>query len=84
MLGYSEPTQEINIPGVLSPNVLAQRVADAMEIETFMILPHPDVAEHMIFKTSHYKKWLIAMRNLRATIIAKLGNTKLTEMHKLI
>ena len=84
MLGYSEPTQEINIPGVLSPNVLAQRVADAMEIETFMSLPHPDVAEHMIFKTSHYKKWLIAIRNLRDRIIAKLGNTKLTEMHKLI
>ena len=55
-----------------------------MEVESFMILPHPDVADYMIFKASHYKKWLGAMRKLRAKIIMKLGSTKLAEMHKLI
>ena len=84
MLGYDEPTQANNVPSVLNPAVLAQRVADAMEVETFMILPHPDVADYMIFKASHYKKWLGAMRKLRAKIIMKLGRTKLAEMHKLI
>ena len=84
MLGYDEPTQASSVPSVLNPTVLAQRVADAMEVETFMILPHPDVADYMIFKASHYKKWLEAMRKLRAKIIMKLGRTKLAEMHKLI
>jgi NAD(P)-dependent dehydrogenase (short-subunit alcohol dehydrogenase family) len=84
MLGYDNPAQTNDLPSVLSPQDLSQRVADAMEAETFMILPHPEVAGYMEFKASHYEKWLDSMRNLRAKIITKLGNTKLTEMHKWI
>ena len=68
----------------MSPTVLAQWVANAMKVETFIILPHPEVAEYMIFKASHYKKWLIAMRELRAKVIAKLGSADLTEIYELI
>jgi len=49
-----------------------------------MILPQPEVAEYMIFKALHYKKWLIAMRELRAKAIAKLGRADLTELYELI
>jgi len=49
-----------------------------------MIMPHPEVAEYMIFSGSHYKKWLIAMRKLRAKVIAKLGSADLTEIYELI
>ena len=55
-----------------------------MRVETVIILPHPEVAEYMIFKASHYKKWLIAIRELRAKVIAKLGSADLTEIYELI
>jgi hypothetical protein len=84
MLGYDDPAQAEELPNVLSPEVVAQRVTDAMEAETFMILPHPDVAGYMEFKASHYEKWLSGMRKLRAKIVSQLGSTKLSEMHKWI
>ena len=84
MLGYNDPAQAQGLPNVLSPAVVAQRVADAMEAENFMILPHPDVAGYMEFKASHYEKWLTGMRKLRTKIITKLGSTKLSDMHKWI
>ena len=49
-----------------------------------MILPHPDVTGYMIFEAFYYKKWLGAMRKLRAKIIANLGRNKVAEMHKFI
>jgi NAD(P)-dependent dehydrogenase (short-subunit alcohol dehydrogenase family) len=84
MLGYDDPAQAEELPNVLSPEVVAQRVTDAMEAETFLILPHPDVAGYMEFKASHYEKWLSGMRKLRAKIVSQLGGTKLSEMHKWI
>ena len=82
MLGYDDPASAAPLPGVLSPEVTAQRVADAMEAERFLILPHPQVADYMAFKATEPDKWLSAMRKLRARLIAKLGGLDLAQMHK--
>ena len=82
MLGYDEPNAAEGFPGVISPKTLACRVADDMQAERFMILPHPDVAGFMEFKASNYEKWLGSMRKLRSKIITKLGNSNFIEMHK--
>ena len=84
MLGYDEPNAAEGFPGVISPKALACHVADDMQAERFMILPHPDVAGFMEFKASNYEKWLGSMRKLRRKIIAKLGNSSFIEMHKWI
>ncbi|MDG1239519.1 MAG: SDR family NAD(P)-dependent oxidoreductase [Planktomarina sp.] len=82
MLGYDNPASAVPLPGVLSPEVTAQRVADAMEEERFLILPHPQVADYMVFKATEPDKWLSAMRKLRARLVAKLGKLDLAQMHK--
>ena len=82
MLGYDNPASAVPLPGVLSPEVTAQRVADAMQEEHFLILPHPQVADYMAFKATEPDKWLAAMRKLRARLIAKLGRLDLAQMHK--
>ena len=82
MLGYDDPASAAQLPGLLSPEVTAQRVADAMEAERFLILPHPQVADYMAFKATEPEKWLSAMRKLRARLIAKLGRLDLAQMHK--
>ena len=82
MLGYDDPAAAAPVPGLLSPEVTAQRVAEAMEEERFLILPHPQVADYMVFKAKEPDKWLAAMRKLRARLLAKLGRLDLAQMHK--
>ena len=82
MLGYDDPAAAAPVPGLLSPEVTAQRVAEAMEEERFLILPHPQVADYMVFKAKEPDKWLAAMRKLRARLVAKLGRLDLAQMHK--
>ena len=82
MLGYDDPASAAPVPGLLSPEVTAQRVAEAMEEERFLILPHPQVADYMVFKAKEPDKWLAAMRKLRARLVAKLGGLDLAQMHK--
>ena len=82
MLGYDDPASAAPVPGLLSPEVTAQRVAEAMEEERFLILPHPQVADYMVFKAKEPDKWLAAMRKLRARLVAKLGRLDLAQMHK--
>ena len=82
MLGYDYPASAASLPGVLSPKIAAQRVADAMEQERFLILPHPQVADYMAFKAAEPDKWLASMRKLRARLVAKLGKLELRQMHK--
>ena len=82
MLGYDDPAAAAPVPGLLSPEVTAQRVAEAMEQERFLILPHPEVADYMVFKAKEPDKWLAAMRKLRARLVAKLGRLDLAQMHK--
>ncbi|MDA7484861.1 SDR family NAD(P)-dependent oxidoreductase [Planktomarina temperata] len=82
MLGYDDPGAAAPLPDVLSPKTAAQRIADAMEEERFLILPHPQVADYMAFKAMEPEKWLAAMRKLRARLMAKLGKLDLAQMHK--
>ena len=82
MLGYNADSDIENLPGVITPAALAETVLQGVVDERFLILPHPDVAEFIKFKSSHYDKWLSAMRKLRQRIIEKAGSTDVTAMHK--
>jgi hypothetical protein len=52
----------------------AEAVVRALEAETFLILPHQQVAEYIVSKVSNYDKWLKWMSGLRAKILADKRN----------
>lgn len=53
---------------VLEPAEVAQVVLAAVEAETFLILPHPDVLDMYRMKGSDYDRWLRGMRRYQRTL----------------
>lgn len=51
--------------GIISIDALCDSVMEGLEDERFLILPHPQVADYMQFKSANYDKWLAGMRKLR-------------------
>ena len=54
----------------LEPEQVAEEVLDGIRRESFLILPHPDVADYFRRKADDYDRWLRGMRRLRAGILA--------------
>lgn len=83
MLGYADD-EVSGIPGVIASETVAETVVKGVEEECFLILPHPDVAQFIQFKSADYDKWLSAMRKLRNRVLDETGNTDIEAMHKLV
>jgi NAD(P)-dependent dehydrogenase (short-subunit alcohol dehydrogenase family) len=49
----------------LDPDAVAAAVVAGLDQETFLILPHPEVAEYFLRKGSDYDRWLRGMRRLQ-------------------
>ena len=84
MLGYTEGETANNTQSVITPQQVAEAVLTGIAEESFLILPHTEVAEYLQSKTSNYDQWLGAMSKLRRKMLEKLGNTNLLDMHKLM
>jgi len=56
---------------VLEPEQVADVVVQAIRDETFLILPHPEVAEYLRRKASDPDRWLGGMRRLQARVRSK-------------
>jgi NAD(P)-dependent dehydrogenase (short-subunit alcohol dehydrogenase family) len=54
----------------LEPEQVADFVLEGIRRESFLILPHPDVAEYFSRKAGDYDRWIRGMRRLRANIVA--------------
>jgi NAD(P)-dependent dehydrogenase (short-subunit alcohol dehydrogenase family) len=54
----------------LEPEQVAEAVVEGLARESFLILPHPEVAEFFQRKAGDYDRWLRGMRRLRAGILA--------------
>ncbi|MDX2158466.1 MAG: SDR family oxidoreductase [Hyphomicrobiaceae bacterium] len=62
---YRRPgVKAAGLDGVATPEAVAECVVRAMEAETFLILPHPEVAEYMKRKAAAPDRWLAGMRRL--------------------
>ena len=48
----------------------ADAVIKALEAQTFLILPHPEVAEYIINKAENYDRWLHRLSKIRAAVLA--------------
>jgi NAD(P)-dependent dehydrogenase (short-subunit alcohol dehydrogenase family) len=53
---------------VLEPHDVADVVIDAIDRETFLILPHPEVADYVRAKAADHDRWLGGMRKLQRRV----------------
>lgn len=53
-----------SIDGMLEPEPVAEACLKAIEEETFLVLPHPEVLDYMRRKTENYDRWIGGMRKL--------------------
>lgn len=52
------------LDGMIEPAPVADACVQAIEQETFLVLPHPQVAQYMRNKTDDYDRWIKGMRKL--------------------
>jgi len=56
------------LEGALEPDAVADAVVRGMQVEHFLILPHPEVKTYFERKAADYDRWLRGMRRLQARI----------------
>lgn len=59
--------------GMLEPEQVADEVVKVMRAETFLILPHPEVADYVRHKANDIDRWLGGMRKVKAKSRALLS-----------
>jgi len=58
------PDGVASVDGMIEPEVAADACLKAIQAETFLVLPHPQVLEYMRRKTGDYDRWIGGMRKL--------------------
>jgi NAD(P)-dependent dehydrogenase (short-subunit alcohol dehydrogenase family) len=58
------PDGVASVDGMIEPEEAADACMKAIEAETFLVLPHPQVLDYMRRKTDNYDRWLGGMRKL--------------------
>lgn len=59
------------VDGMIEPEQAVDAVIEALRNETFLVLPHPEVAEYMRRKAADYDRWLLGMRRLQERYVAQ-------------
>ena len=54
--------------GILEPDEVAEVAVEAIRDQRFLILPHPEVAQHMALKGADPERWLAGMRRAIAAV----------------
>jgi NAD(P)-dependent dehydrogenase (short-subunit alcohol dehydrogenase family) len=57
------------VDGMIEPEDAAEAVVQALRDETFLVLPHPTVAEYIKRKTSDYDRWIRGMQRLQESYL---------------
>ena len=70
LLGPSGERKSFLLEGSVSPEYVAECCVKAMESETFLVLPHPEVADYERRKSADRDRWLGGMRRMKAKIDA--------------
>jgi NAD(P)-dependent dehydrogenase (short-subunit alcohol dehydrogenase family) len=74
MLGDSENDagKSAAVDGVLTPEQVAEAVVQGIAAESFLILPHAQVAQYILKKASEYDRWIGGMAKLRRSMLASM------------
>ena len=54
---------------VLEPDEVAERAAEAIAEERFLVLPHPEVHDYVVRKATDVDRWLAGMRRLQRRFV---------------
>ncbi len=65
------PLKEMLTEIALAPEEVADSVVKGLEEESFLILPHPEVAEYLHRKADDHDRWLRGMRRLQKKVSAR-------------
>jgi NAD(P)-dependent dehydrogenase (short-subunit alcohol dehydrogenase family) len=57
-----------DIDGVITAEAVADAAIEGLRKETFLILPHPNVATYVARKTENYDRWIGGMAKLRRSL----------------
>jgi len=69
-----DPSTEVVLAqGAIEPEELAEAVIQGLRAETFLILPHPEVADYVRRKADDRDRWITGMRRLQAKIHERLA-----------
>ncbi len=68
MGGENNPNGFLTVDAI-SAEECADAVIKALEKETFLILPHPEVAEYIVKKAENRDRWLHSLRKIRAAVL---------------
>jgi NAD(P)-dependent dehydrogenase (short-subunit alcohol dehydrogenase family) len=68
MIGDEPEKGSASVDGIISPDQVADAVVRGLAQETFLILPHPMVADYIKLKSSDYDRWLGGMAKLRRNL----------------
>ena len=71
LLGVEGERTSFLMDGAIEPEVVADVVMKGLAEETFLILPHPEVAVFFNRKAGDYDRWIRAMRKLSAEVRGK-------------
>ena len=68
MTGLDEATPAGSVEGVLSVEQAAQAIADGIENDRYLILPHPEVAGFVQRQATDRERWIGGMRRIREAL----------------
>ncbi|WP_187428458.1 D-beta-hydroxybutyrate dehydrogenase [Roseobacter fucihabitans] len=70
--------------GLLSAQEVARLIIAGVEERRFLILPHPEVGGFVRLRAQDHDKWIVGMKRLRATSLAKLGVDQAAHLYRLL
>ncbi|HEY4180318.1 MAG TPA: SDR family NAD(P)-dependent oxidoreductase [Kofleriaceae bacterium] len=59
------PKNGADVDGILSADAVVDAVIQGLAVETFLILPHPRVADYAAHKSANYDRWIGGMAKAR-------------------
>ncbi len=62
------------IPEAITPEECAEAVVKGLESESFLILPHREVADYIVKKAENYDRWLHSIRKMRNAVLEAREN----------
>ena len=80
ILMISKEQREKDLPGVITPEECAQAIIKGMSNETFMIMPHPEVAEYYKKRALDPGAWIEGMKRYRMSLLDENGRLDLTKI----
>ncbi len=65
LMGAGTHNATLAAGGVVEPEFVAEKVVEAVRTGTFLVLPHPEVADYERRRTGDRDRWLAGMRRVR-------------------